>query len=89
MNELEKSWEESASQIARKLTEATEALRAANRLASEAGVQSFIVTQWTYDDLGAEKAKELGEKLKAIRSVVSELESEINDAGWSTSSAYC
>ncbi len=89
MSDLEKSWEETAKEVNAKLKEATEALKEANRLAEEAGVESLIVTQYTYDWLGSKKTEELREKLKLVKEAVREFESAVDDSGWSTSSSYC
>jgi hypothetical protein len=106
MSELDQDFEKVAEQINAKVKEAADALREANRLASEVGLPSLIYTQWTSDDdstLDNLSEKELekleadenwdGEstplKMKIDKIDVSELESEISYAGWSTSSSYC
>ncbi len=104
MSDLEKDFQETADKINAKVKEATEALREANRLASEAGLPALIYTQYTRDDDDYEYSEEeledlesdenwdgeatpLERKLNMID--VSDLEGELCDAGWSTSSAYC
>ena len=89
MLDLEKDWEETAKQISGKLQEATLSLREALRLANEAGVDELIVTQYTYDCFDHEKIEFLREKLKDINNAVRDFESELDNAGWSTSSSYC
>jgi len=83
MTDIEKSWEETAKQINAKLQEAAAAVREANRLAAEAGLDCLIHTQWTGEDLEEDEA----EMLEDID--VSDLEDELDQAGWSTSSSYC
>lgn len=102
MSYLDNDFDEVANKINAKLKEATEALREANRLSTEAGLVGLIYTQFTRDDLeynlgrkptAEQKAElqkqleELEEKLEKID--VSELESELCDAGWNPSSSYC
>lgn len=106
MSQLDQDFKQVADQINAKVKEATEALREANRLASEAGLPALIYTQWTseddttLDDLSEEEAQKLEEdeewdgessplKMKMDLIDVSDLESELCDAGWSTSSSYC
>ena len=102
MSDLDNDFDEVAKKINAKLKEAAEALREANRLSTEAGLIGLIYTQFTRDDLeynlgrkptaeqkiGLQKQlEELEKKLEKID--VGELESELCDAGWSTSSSYC
>ena len=106
MSEMEQDFKQVADQINLKLKEAAEALREANRLASEAGLPALIYTQWTseddstLEDLSEEEMEKLEEdenwdgessplKMKMDLIDVSDLESEISDGGWSTSSSYC
>lgn len=106
MSELEQDFQKVAEQINLKVKEAADALREANRLASEAGLPALIYTQWTsdddssLDDLSEEERQKLeddeewdGEssplKMKMDMIDVSDLEGELGDAGWSTSSSYC
>jgi hypothetical protein len=95
MSDLDNDFEETAKKINAKLKEAAEALREANRLSTEAGLVGLIYTQFTSDDLEynlgrkptVEQKVGLQKKLEKID--VSELESELCDAGWSPSSSYC
>jgi hypothetical protein len=101
---LEKEFEKTAEAINAKVKEATEALKEANRLASEAGLPALIYTQWTREDddyeYSEEELEELesdedwdGEATPLERKInmldVSELEGQLEQAGWSTSSSYC
>lgn len=106
MTILDENFKELAEQINAKVKEAAEALREANRLADEAGLNGLIYTQWTSEDdssmeeLTNEEREALenddewdGEssplKMKTDMIDVSELESQIQMGGWSTSSSYC
>ena len=106
MNNIEKSFEETAAKINAKVKAAAAALAEANELANEAGLEGLIYTQWTseddssLEDMDAEARQALeddeewdGEssplKMKTNMLDVSDLESQINYGGWSTSSSYC
>lgn len=106
MSAFEKEFKETADKINAKLKEAAEALREANRMASEAGLPGLIYTQWTsdddssledMDDAARERLEEDEEwdgessplKMKMDLIDVSDIEGEIQEAGWSTSSSYC
>lgn len=89
MSDLEKSWEETAKEINAKLKEATAALKEVNRLSGEAGVDFLFISQWAYDELSSEEVAALKIKLADIKDSVKELESQIDSAGWSTSSSHC
>ena len=105
MSELDKDFEETANKINVKLKEAAAALREANQLASEAGLPGLIYTQWTREDdetsfteeeldaleedphWDGDESTPLERKMNMID--VSELEGQIQNGGWSTSSSYC
>ena len=95
MSDLDNDFEETAKKINAKLKEAAEALREANRLSTEAGLVGLIYTQFTSDDLEYNLGRKLtveqkvGLQKKLEKIDVSELESELCDAGWSPSSSYC
>jgi hypothetical protein len=80
-------FEETASQINRKLKEAATALKEANRLATEAKLEGLIDSMWLRDDMTGNDYEEFQQKIDLID--VSELEGELESAGWSTSSSYC
>ncbi len=81
--DLEAEFGDTASQINRKIREATKALREVNRLREEANLPALFNSQWLRDEGDCY----LAQKLEMID--VSDLETEINSAGWSTSSSYC
>lgn len=96
MSELDQDFDQVAAEINAKLQEAADALAKANELANKAGLHGLIYTQWTRDNLSydglkgqalTDKCAELEAKCEKIK--VSVLESELEDAGWSTSSSYC
>lgn len=99
MRELEINFDEILVKINAKLKEAALALREANRLAyDEANLPGLIFTQFTDlshigcdyitdDDKRDDAINKLHDRLNKID--VSELEGELEDAGWSTSSSYC
>lgn len=102
MSEIEQDFAEVAKQINAKIKEATDALKEANRIGKEASLPSLIYTHWTrYGIISDNRCREyplnkdalknylheIEEKSELIK--VSDLESEINIAGWSTSSSYC
>ena len=102
MNDLEQDFAKTAELINAKIKEAVAALREVNRLADEAGLPSLIYTQYIeeYDDITEAELKLLEEdedwdgestplKMKLNMIDVSDLEGEIESAGWSTSSSYC
>lgn len=100
MSELESKFDEVIAKINVKLKEAAAALRAANELSYEANLPGLIHTQFTdnsnfVDSLNlkedTEEYVEAIENLPAIMEKidVSELEGELESAGWSTSSSYC
>ena len=81
-----------------KLKEAAAAVREANRLSEEAGLPALVFTQfiaenYKYDHRGVSKVEldELTENWREqlARIDVHELESELDSAGWNTSSSYC
>jgi hypothetical protein len=101
---LEKDFEKTAEAINAKVKEATKALEEANRLAKEAGLPALIYTQWTREDDDYEYSEEELEELESDENWdgeatplerklnmidVSDLEGELEQAGWSTSSSYC
>lgn len=98
MTELDLDFEQVAAKINAKLKEAAEAIREANRLADQAKLPGLIFTQFMADDImdhtyGKEKesrkaqVEELVAKFNFIK--VRDLEIELGQAGWSTSSSYC
>jgi hypothetical protein len=88
MSELDKDFEEAVKEINAKIKEATSTLIDLAVLCEKAGLDSLIVTQWTYDWLGKTKTEQLSRKLELIDGI-SELESAIDANGWSTSSSHC
>lgn len=104
MSDLENDFKDTADKINAKVREAAEALKEANRLASEAGLPSLIYGNWQREDDDYEYSEEELEELEADeewdgeatpleRKInmldTSELESQMERAGWSTSSSYC
>lgn len=104
MSQLNAEFEQQIDQINAKLAESAKALREANELAKKAGYQYGIInSQWVRereevavdvleDDEGYDEAMDrayeaLEEKYSSID--VSDLESAMEEAGWSTSSSYC
>lgn len=81
--DMEKEFGEVAAIINRKIGEVVHALKEVNRLRREANLPSLIYTSWSCE----EDHPYLEQKLEMID--VSELEGELSDAGWSTSSSYC
>jgi len=84
---IDEAFQNLASQINRKLKEAASALREANRLKEEAGLETLFFSAYLRDEHDEEECEELEEKLQLID--VGELEGEMESAGWSTSSSYC
>lgn len=104
MSELDQDFDQLVGQINSKVREAAIALKEANRLAREAGLDALIYTQWTDDNSEEEMTDEEREarendpewdgessplKMKMDKIDVDALESAIQSAGWSTSSSYC
>jgi hypothetical protein len=96
MSDLDTDFDSLATQINAKLKEAAAALREANELAEKAKLPGLIFTQFIsenmrYDgvprDQISSKCEELEKKYERID--VAELESAMEDGGWSTSSSYC
>lgn len=96
MSELDKDFVKLATQINAKLKEAAAALREANELADKAKLPGLINSQFIYEDMrykGSSREEinaardEFEEKYQLID--VSELEDELGNGGWSTSSSYC
>ena len=89
MGDVEQDFAAVAAQINAKLKEAAEALKEANRLKDEANLSTMIMAEWVredhYDD--KEGLEELESRLELID--VSNLEDQLCQAGWSTSSSYC
>lgn len=84
---LEEQFADTASKINRKLKEASIALKEANRLAKEASLPAIVNAMWLREELDGKQLAIVRNKLENID--VSDLESEIEQAGWSTSAAYC
>lgn len=105
MSKLDQDFIKTAEQINAKVAEATLALREANRLAEEAGLPALFYTQYIAegDDLDSLDEATLqrleaddewdGEstplKIKMDMIDISDLEGQIENAGWQTSSSYC
>lgn len=102
MSEMDAEFNSLVEQINQQIKAAAEALNKANELASKAGFDGLIFTQWMGDDMRQKNRYadtpldkyELQDKIDETQSrfeliKVRELESAINNAGWSTSSAYC
>lgn len=102
MSELNEDFQKVVEQINAKLKEAAEALREANRLGSEAGLDGLIFTQFSKDDIRhsnryaeppldkfqlEDKIAEEEAKYELIDT--SDLEAAMGNAGWNTSSSYC
>lgn len=101
---LEEDFEKTAKEINAQVKVAAEAVRKLNELRTKAGLPTLLDTQWLEDSVRWENRRldknemlnedELDEKVEDIRNKlqqinVNELESELNRAGWSTSSSYC
>jgi hypothetical protein len=84
---IDEEFQELASKINRKLKEAVTALKEVNRLKEEAGLETLIFTSYLRDELDSDEWDAMEAKLGLID--VSDLEAELSDAGWSTSSSYC
>ena len=105
MSDLESDFKETAEKINAKIKEAAAALAEANELASKAGLPALIYTQFIDDDSRDDEFEAQLDKLsedenwdgdersplerKMSLIDVSDLESEIENGGWQTSSAYC
>jgi hypothetical protein len=88
MTELNEDFDQLVAQINVKLKEAAAAVEEAVKLSEKAGLNgSLILTQWTCEDLEEDEEEDLEEKFEKID--VSDLESALGNAGWSTSSSYC
>jgi hypothetical protein len=102
MSDLEQDFNKVAEQINAKIAEAAKALKEANRLADEAGLEGLIFTQFTKEDIQRsnkyadeplddeqldDKIADLEEKYELIKTAL--LENEMGNAGWNTSSSYC
>lgn len=87
MSQIDQDFEKVAAQINAKLAEAAAALREANKLREEAGLETLVLSMWVREDNDRETVEALEEKLDLIN--VRELERELGCAGWSTSSSYC
>jgi hypothetical protein len=88
MSDLDQDFDSLVAQINVKLKEAADAVNAAVELSEKAGLNgSLILTQWTCEDIEEDDAVVLVAKFEKID--VSDLESALGNAGWSTSSSYC
>jgi enamine deaminase RidA (YjgF/YER057c/UK114 family) len=87
MSEISEDFEKVAEQINQKIAEAAAALEEANDLATKAGLTSLISSQWVLDDMNVSEREAFRKKIKLID--VSDLECELESAGWNTSSSYC
>jgi hypothetical protein len=96
MSQLETDFDKVAQQINAKIQEATKVLQELNVLKDQAGLPSLINGAYLQDHFSykaASKKKGLDQyqdflaKLELLN--VRELETQIDYAGWSTSSSYC
>jgi hypothetical protein len=98
MSELDQDFESLVEQINAKLQEAADALKEANQLREKAGLPSMIPSQFILHnyrfenrDKSREEARqwfdEISKKIEKID--VSDLEDQLGEGGWSTSSSYC
>ncbi len=97
MSDLEKDFDVIAAQINSKIAEAVAALKEVNRLKDEAELPALICANWIAENMECDssmsraelnqKLDQLSKKLEKID--VHQLESELCNAGWSTSSSYC
>lgn len=96
MSELDKDFVELATKINAKLKEAAAALKEANELADKAKLPGLINSQFIYENMRYDGSSseeintardEFEEKYQLID--VSDLEEELGNGGWSTSSSYC
>lgn len=87
MSELDKNFQDTVAQINAKLKEATLALKEANRLKGTINLPALISNPYIMEEYDEETAEALNEKIDLLNT--SELETEIECAGWSTSSSYC
>lgn len=89
MNKLNQEFNDTVEALKVKLQEAAKAMREANELREKANLPTLVMSVWVQDDLSNDECEELDAKLKPLYNDISALESELNDAGWSTSSSYC
>jgi hypothetical protein len=100
MSELDKDFDAVVEQINAKLKEAAAAVREANKLSSQIGVESLVFSAWMREELSYKLRKEglkdsaLWDKMdeeaaKYEKFSIRELESEMSSAGWSMSSSHC
>lgn len=86
-SDVNQDFAELATQINAKLKEAAVALKEANRLKDEAKMPALIGTQWAAEEMDREERDIFNDQLDLIN--VRDLEIELSNAGWSTSSSYC
>lgn len=85
---LNKEFFETVKLLNAKITEAVQALKEVDKMASKLGVPTLVDGQYMEDVLSDDQdSDEVRAKLEHIN--VSELEGAIESLGWSTSSSYC
>lgn len=84
---IDQEFDELVKQINLKLNEAAQALKEVNKLRSKADLKSLIDSSWIRVEISTDAYEEFELKIKNIDT--SQLETELNKAGWSTSSSYC
>lgn len=84
---LDEEFKEVAAKINAKLAEAAAALREANVLKDRVGLDMLFQGAYSTDGMSRAKADKFLAMVKEID--VEDLEAQISDAGWSTSSSYC
>jgi hypothetical protein len=90
MSDLDKDFDKIAEQINAKIQEAAEALKAANELATKAGVRSLHVSDeyWDYISSTITPEQVLWQEVASNVSFVPVIQ-ELNKAGWHTSALDC
>lgn len=87
MTDIAKDFDELAKQINAKINEAADALKAANKLAHEAGMPTLHMGPYAGDYYSKNQRNEIAEL--ADRISFDNLMNELEEAGWSTSSMDC
>ena len=85
MSDMETDYTELCEKINAKILEAAAAMKAANKLAKDAGVSSLTYDEYRYDDEDRNEVPE--EILEGVN--ISPLFNELDKAGWRTSSIGC
>lgn len=70
-----------------KIKEAAEAMKTANKLATDAGLSGLTLNEYSYDDLDKDQIEAMDEFCSLINETP--LFNELDEAGWQTSSIGC